>query len=644
MIETLQKTNLLLGFHGHLSSDTERELDHIKNYVELITLLNNFQNLKITIHFSGSLISYLDKNFSDFSNKIRTLLDRNQIELFGGGRYEPIFPFIPKEDRQSQLLLMNRLLDHTFGYTPNGAWITESVWEPSLALDFAKSRIQYACLSKDYFISQGIEEKDIFGYYLTEEEGRKLAIFPISNKLNSLMMKYTPQELINNISENTESSFVLIYEGLIDSVDKLSWLNTFFQLLEKDNKNIETKLFNDYFINNKPTGRIYLPTLQDIKLQDISLPSKNFLLKCHEANLLHKKMLRVSKKINSAKEGKSRFKVIKEMISQAQDLLLKGQNSAIYCNYNFNGIYSPYERHSTYSNLIKAENLIDAASRQGSSWIQASETDYDCDGNDEIIIETESQNIYLSSALGGTILEHDFRPKNINLTNTISQEKEPLKLSLIDHFLPTSTTLQECKLSQMKHLTKEIIYPYQVEKIKAKEETCKVTFTSNINLINLENTPDIELKKQINVRSGDSSMVFNYTLTNKSHFKAEFLFGIEFNLNIAPKGNEESYFYLNGDINSKTPDSDLKSTEELNEINQISACNKTLGIIFNLSWNHLSTLFRFPIETMTLKDKKLEKLFQGTTILPTWHLILEPETTWELLIKEDITTISDFDS
>ena len=141
--------------------------------------------------------------------------------------------------------------------------------------------------------------------------------------------------------------------------------------------------------------------MQDIKSQTQSTKGlwKHFLLKYPEANLLHKKMLRVSKKVNLAKEGKSRFKVIKEMISQAQNYLLKGQCNDAYWNNMLSGLYLPQERYNTYANLIKAENLIDSASRQGSKWLQVTEIDYDCDGHDEIIVETETQKyLYFSCA------------------------------------------------------------------------------------------------------------------------------------------------------------------------------------------------------------------------------------------------------
>lgn len=676
MTMTAQKQVLLLGFHNHLPYSIQKNKhsnDLNENYItpiiNLIDFLGDANQIKLALHLSGNLISYLDKKYSDFSPKIRTLLDRNQLELLSGGIYEPIFSFTPKEDRQTQLQLMNRLLNHTYGYTPHGAWVTEYSWEPSFALDLAKSRIQYTCLPKEYFIFAGLEESDISGYYLTEEEGRKLAVFPISYELNSMIGKYSPEETVNNLlskrsDDQTENPpIVLFHKDEIDA-NKFEWFKKFFEYLYKKSDLIETKLFGEYFHTSRPKGRIYLPTIHDLSSSNLSKHWKSFLLKYHEINLLHKKMLRVSKKINSAKEGKSRFKVIKEMISQAQDLLLKGQCNDAYWDNNYGGIYLPTERHNTYTNLIKAENLIDAASKHGSKWIQVYELDYDCDGHDEIIVETETQNVYISPDFGGAILEHDFRPKNINITNTISRKKESyhqsngkeppsqngsgnsiydksLKLNLMDHFLNKNCCLENIKTNNLEHLTKDIITPYQVEKIKAKEETFKVTFNKNIDLARLTGNPQIDFKKQISIRSGDSSLYVDYTLINKSPELIELAFAVEFNLNITPDSTENSYFYLDGNKNSKTPSPEIITSEEIKNINQISLINPQQGININFSWNKGCNLFRYPIETISYKSKKLENIYQGTTLLPSWNIQLEPDVPFELSIKQSITAVTD---
>lgn len=661
MLPVKEKTNLILGFHCYIPQEFQKsgfENEVVKAnlalVIQLIDLLNEYKNIKIVLHLSGNLISCLDKKYSEFSGKIRELLEHNRLELLSGGMYEPIFPFIPKEDRHAQISLMNRLINHTYGYVPYGAWITEYSWEPNVALDLAKSRIQYTCLPKEYFENAGLDEKDLSGYFITEDEGRKIGVFPIQQNINTLIEQFSPEEAVNVLLKSPETTvspeqlLLCVYDAGKHDSSKAVWLKTFLGILNTKLDSVETRLLNNYYQKNKPKGRIYLPG--DIYSNSKKGKWKHSLLRYNEANLLHKKMLRVSKKVNAAKEGKSRFKVIKEMINKAYDLLLLGQCNDTFCDATTSGIYSSTKRHNTYSNLIKAENLIDQASRQSTKWIQAFEIDYDCDGNDEIIIETETQNIYISPALGGTILEHDYRPKCINITNTISDiERDRLdnkqacntygKVSLIDHFLKNDLNLDKCISNDLVHLTEKILHSYNVEKIKAKEETSKVAMDCKVNLSKLINNPEIELKKEISTKSGDSHMLIDYTLVNKSSDKIDFTFAIEFNFNITNGVDEKSYVFLNNNKESKSPSPGLDSPEFLSDLNQISIYSNHYKSVLGLAWNKPGTLFRYPIETSC--NENSERTYQGTTLLATWHLILEPEIPWVLSIKQEISSVTE---
>lgn len=650
------KLNLLVGLHSYLpyfskENDAANGIidSHLDSLISLVEHINTLESVKTTFHFSGDLIKSLDKKHTEFSPTIGNLIAQNKLELMSGGIYEPLFPLIPREDRQIQLLLMNRLLNHTYGYNPSGAWITEFAWEPGVTFDLAKSRIQYTCLPKEFFTQAGLDNKKINGYYITEEEGRKIAIFPIANELNNFIEKNTPQETLSILLEesikDSSSSLAIFYNGLVTSDKELSWLKEFFGLLNNNENQIKTQLFNDYLNLFKPNGRIYLSTLLGSTLNGKNKPSKQCLLKYPEVNLLHKKMLRVSKKINSAKEGKSRFKVIKEMINQAHNLLLQGQFCNTYWDSPISGIYLPEARHAAYSKLIKAETLIESASRKNSRWIQISEIDYDCDGNDETLIETDTHNIYISPHSGGTILEYDYKPKNINLTNIVSRKEEAYhpKANLIDHFLSPDVGINEFIKNKLPYLTENVIYPYTVEKIKAKEETCKIAFNTNIKLVNLEDSSEIEFKKAISTRAGDSALNYVYSITNKSAQTINFIFAVEFNLGFHGLNDNNAFFYLNGNPANKTSSPATSAKEEIKDIKQISLFSQQQEIDLTYSWNQTATVYRYPIETLSFCFNKVVPTLQGVTLIPAWNLTLESNIPWELSIIQN-TAVRTYDN
>jgi alpha-amylase len=131
---------------------------------------------------------------------------------------------------------------------------------------------------------------------------------------------------------------------------------------------------------------------------------------------MHKKMLSVSSKAHLAHE-------IQEA-GTGLDYLWKAQCNCPYWHGVFGGIYLTDIRAEAYSNLIKAENYADAVLSGGIRGCQWQQVDFDCDGNEELLIEGEDLNLYLSPAEGGTIFEWDLRSHAYNLLSTLSRRPE----------------------------------------------------------------------------------------------------------------------------------------------------------------------------------------------------------------------------
>ena len=62
-------------------------------------------------------------------------------------------------------------------------WVPERVWEQHLVAAIAEAGIEYTVLDDFHFQRAGLTGDDLFGYYLTEDEGRLLKIFPGSETL-----------------------------------------------------------------------------------------------------------------------------------------------------------------------------------------------------------------------------------------------------------------------------------------------------------------------------------------------------------------------------------------------------------------------------------------------------------------------------
>jgi alpha-amylase len=102
--------------------------------------------------------------------------------------------------------------------------------------------------------------------------------------------------------------------------------------------------------------------------------------------------------------------------------LWKGQCSCPYWHGVFGGLYLPHLREANYNNLIRAEVMASEALRE--SVPRLLKIDFNQDGEEEILAETQDLNLYLKPSLGGGIFELDYKPKAINLHNILSRRPE----------------------------------------------------------------------------------------------------------------------------------------------------------------------------------------------------------------------------
>ena len=77
-----------------------------KSYKPFFELLDRHPSILFCCHFSGSLIDWLEVNKPEFMDLLRKMTERGQLELLGGGYYEPIHGVIPKKDLAGQIAMM----------------------------------------------------------------------------------------------------------------------------------------------------------------------------------------------------------------------------------------------------------------------------------------------------------------------------------------------------------------------------------------------------------------------------------------------------------------------------------------------------------------------------------------------------------
>ena len=452
----MKKINLILGVHNHQpvgNFDSVFEWAAGTAYKPFLDVIEKYPGIKMTFHYTGSLIDYLREKEPDVLARVKMLVKKGQAELLTGGYYEPIMPSVPDRDRDGQIKKLTRYIKERLAYSPKGMWLAERVWEPSLAKTLKEAGVEYIVLDDAHFLASGISEDKLRGYYVTEDQGVTLKVFPISQKLRYLIPFADPEKTIEYLrAEASDSPAALLV--MADDGEKFGiwpdthktcyeekWLERFFGLLEKNSDWINTTTFSEYMENYPALGRLYFPTASYFEMSEWSLPSytqvefealvknadpslkrflkggfwRNFLTKYPESNNMHKKMLYVSEKVDG-------FSGDKKSKSAAAESLYRGQCNCAYWHGIFGGLYLPHLRHAIYENLIDAENIISPLEPGAKARVEI--LDFDKDDSEEAVISDGTLWVCAKPSYGGMITELDFRPACYNLNDVIARRFE----------------------------------------------------------------------------------------------------------------------------------------------------------------------------------------------------------------------------
>jgi alpha-amylase len=431
--------------------------DAFKNaYWPFLERLSRFPSIKLTLHTSGFLLDWIAERHPEYIGLLRTMVARGQVEPMGGGYYEPILAVIPERDRLCQISLLSDRIEELLGKRPKGLWLAERVWEPTLPSTLKKAGIDYIIVDDFHFIKSGLDRSDLGGYYITEDQGSTIKVFPGSERLRYLI----PFKPLDSLVEHLKSlkGFLAKGSGAFygDDGEKFGvwpgtykwlyddgWLEGFLKTIEDNLGWLKPVTFGEYSETHGPVGRIYLPTTSYREMGEWALPAhasrsyaelvndvrswdrdervvrflqggqwRNFFSKYPESNWMHKRMLQVSSAVAKAEDSGIGAE-------EARRRLLMAQCNDAYWHGIFGGLYLPHLRTSVYENLIKAEGMLGEGAFE-----PIRVYDIDSDAHDEMEMRGEDLNVFISPANGGSVVEMDFRPKAINPLNTLSRWRE----------------------------------------------------------------------------------------------------------------------------------------------------------------------------------------------------------------------------
>lgn len=469
----MKTINLILGNHNHQpvgNFDFVFESTYQKAYKPFLDMLEKYKDIKFNFHYTGSLLSWIEKNHPEHIEKLKNLAKEKRIEIQSGGFYEPIMPSISDKDKDIQIKKLNDYIKDKFKVKARGAWIAERVWEPTLVKNLAKNGIEYIMIDDSQFLTTGIDTKNIYGYFITDNENYKLNIFPISQELRYLIPFREVEksiEYLKSIATEEGDRVVVLHDdgekygdwpGTQKWVYEDKWLENFFEALSKEKDIIKTTTYSEYIKKYPPVSKIYIPNgsyeemltwvlpakVQDefhSKLEELKKSNeneiitrfmrggfwRNYFSKYSESNRMNKRMIYASNIFDRFKFKRNKDK-IKEDKEIALDYLLQGQCNCPYWHGTFGGLYLNNLRHATYSNLIKSTSISEK-NIYGENYFIKKNIDFDMDGRDEVIISSEKETLIFHS-LSGSLIEWDLKKENpINLIDTLKRREEAYHIS-----------------------------------------------------------------------------------------------------------------------------------------------------------------------------------------------------------------------
>ncbi|MFW6292389.1 MAG: alpha-amylase/4-alpha-glucanotransferase domain-containing protein [Spirochaetota bacterium] len=653
---------------------TDEEIEHVyqRSYKPFLRALYNAPQVPVTLHYSGQLLQWLEKHHSEYTDVLSEMVSRKQTELLGGGFYDPVLSLIPRPDRLGQIESLTTYLRKRFGRRPRGTWITEHVWEPSLASTLKSSGMEYVFLDDYHFIAAGLNGDHLFQPCITEDQGKTVIVFPVCHDLQLVARQGLPEDVIAfmnaRASDTAGQVFVLMDEGeryaettRADDgpTPRNLWLEHFVELLDENSEWIDVVLPAQYLKEQRPRTRGYFPSASYEEMMYWSLTPerqeayeslkrrfshgrngyifggyfRQFLTRYAESNLMYAKMQYTHVLVNQIRGDKYRKQA-------AREELWKGQCHAAYWHGNHGGIYSNRLRKSVYRSLIEAEKKT----RERGIFIPSVVTvDFDMDGVDEYLYQGQDLNAYVHTE-GGVLFELDYLPISWNYLDTLARRRESYhtseveargydshpRKSFVDHFFDSGATVDDFHRAAAQERGTFVDEIYRRDDGKRDTHVVALSVTGSVQ------TDDGNHRVRIAKRFGfkRSTIDVDYTIENASDHRLRTTFAPE--LNFAFLSQEVDSLRLFVSAGKAKPQEIGPEAQRVSAAGTVRLDDLVNGTTLRLALASETELWIAPVETVSHCQEGLETRYQSTSAVPRYPIDLDPGASFSTTISVGI--------
>lgn len=634
------------------------EKDYENVYKPAAKFLYSHPEFRMSFAFNGVQIDFLQKEYPEFIEILRELISRRQIEILGGGYYDPAFPLLFPMDRTGQIEFLTSTLRSVTGKRPRGITLCASIWDYSLVSCFYNCGMDYVLLD-DSLIP---DEKQKFVPLIMSDKGKTISILPLYQEFKPEIQD-DPRDYLNLISKKiakssknapkplkecikgldiqfTHEEFQsLLRSGYLEKLYReISEKKDFFDFATPITLVKEAKLRIPVYIASgmsREVGQWGIEPYRAVKAdRHYPVSIYDFFQIYPQSSALYDRMLYVSMLVNQSHGDKLRK-------TSAREKLWEAQNGDGFICTSKGAFVSATYRQQAYKKLTEAEKIARQCGEFKETFVSY---DYTGDGLNEYICRMNKYFAVISLG-GGAIRELDVLQNSGNFADNLNCVKEFEGYDdnyerglFIDHIFSEdefNAYIQNKPSGNgifSKYIYSELDFSSQRKEVKLVAEA------------KFQNRQKISLKKKYVCYS--SGMMIQYILKNESDELLKAKFAVEssfaqtnfnakdfnaFSLDIVTNGKRQ-------EINTKTSSYELNDSGKLSDVEGIWVTDTDNNITFVFEPNESCGMSFNPIVFKRPEYTTGELIPAGMTFANTmfWDIVLTPGMEMEKTINFSI--------
>ncbi len=612
------------------------EEQYVSVFKKTMSFLYSCEHIPCSFYFPGPLLEWMERSHEEFFMVLSEMQDRKQIEIIGGGYYDPLFPLIPPSDRVGQIELMTTALRKITGKRPRGCWITGSAWDPSFVSSCSTCGMEYVLLDKS-LLQDGYNRSRIpYEPVIVEDMGKTVCVLPLDTEIFRVRDR-SPRDVFSMLKDTCSSidtsacvCAFLDLSGWKDLIAEKEWFDEFFSLVTENPDVAELTTPGKYIRSLQQIRRGVVssgaaPCVGEwsispyVRAQNVSgdlffsrSSVKQFPLLYPEVLNIYSRMMYTHLLVNQIRGDKIRKNTAREELWQAQ--ACDG-----YWFTGSDGMCNPEVRQNAYSHFIQADRLSRGGLPSTGSVVSF---DFDMDGIKEYLFQFTQMNMYVHLR-GGHVFELDIFSNCRNYADTMgrtsvfdgTEDVYPRRI-FIDHLTDDASFDDFIKNPGAAGTVFPSVLYQEMLVDRARHEV----FLKASGAFGALRVP-VSLKKNYTV--SENSVKVQYILKNEGPFAAAGWFAVESNLSLPGCGEKEQKVEVieNDEKRVLPPPSQFRSSSGISYV-QVDDIVSDVQFVFEPNEN--AGISVSPLVITRPLGGKMAPRYQATTLVFFWHMDLAP--------------------